>query len=214
MGLMFGGAHQLPMLISFALYNLCNYPEYIEPLVKEIIAMERSSDGQNNYDDLPLMDSFLKETARLNPTVVLTMPRKVLHPFHFADGAVVPANNWLCIPQHAIMLDQKYYDDPSRFNGFRFVRPESVNATDYQAVKTNFSTPSFDFPFWGGVTRPCPGRFYVSIVAKMVLSHFIMNYDIKLANPKASQSLAWSFALVPHPMTKLLVREKSNREMS
>lgn len=41
-----------------------------------------------------------------------------------------------------------------------------------------------------------PGRFYVSIVAKMVLSHFIMNYDIKLANPEAPPSLAWSFAIV------------------
>ena len=54
-----------------------------------------------------------------------------------------------------------------------------------------------------------PSRMYVSIVAKMVLSHFIMNYDIKLVHPEASQSLAWSFALVPHPMTKLLIRETS-----
>ena len=54
-----------------------------------------------------------------------------------------------------------------------------------------------------------PGRFYVSIVAKMVLSHIIMNYDIKLADPEAPPALAWSFALVPHPMTKLLIRERS-----
>ena len=54
-----------------------------------------------------------------------------------------------------------------------------------------------------------PGRFYVSIVAKMVLSHLIMNYDIKLANPDASQSLAWSYALIPHPMTRLLIRAKA-----
>ena len=73
---------------------------------------------------------------------------------------------------------------------------------------------SMQMPLLNPFGKNSPGRFYVSIVAKMVLSHFIMNYDIKLANPKASQSLAWSFALVPHPMTKLLVREKSNREMS
>ena len=34
------------------------------------MAMETSSDAQGNYDNLPLMDSFLKETARLNPTVI------------------------------------------------------------------------------------------------------------------------------------------------
>lgn len=61
----------LYQVISFALYNLCKHPEYIEPLTNEIIAMEESSkDGQRNYDDLPLMDSFLKETARLNPTMI------------------------------------------------------------------------------------------------------------------------------------------------
>lgn len=32
--------------------------------------MENSSDEQRNYDHLPLMDSFLKETARLNPTII------------------------------------------------------------------------------------------------------------------------------------------------
>ena len=54
-----------------------------------------------------------------------------------------------------------------------------------------------------------PGRFYVSIVAKMVLSHFIMNYDVVLAKPDAPQSFAWSYALVPHPLTKMLIREKA-----
>ena len=61
-------------VISFALYNLSKYPEYIDPLVKEIMAMENSSDDQRNYDDMPLMDSFLKETARLNPTVIRQSP--------------------------------------------------------------------------------------------------------------------------------------------
>ena len=60
----------MSQVIAYALYNLCRYPEYIDPLRNEIMAMEYSSDEQRNYDDLPLMDSFLKETARLNPTVI------------------------------------------------------------------------------------------------------------------------------------------------
>ncbi|KAL8660130.1 MAG: hypothetical protein Q9202_006786 [Teloschistes flavicans] len=71
MGLMFGGAHQMPMLLAFALYNLCKYPEYLEPLVEEIQTMQqRYPEGTRQYDELHLMDSFLKETARLNPTTV------------------------------------------------------------------------------------------------------------------------------------------------
>ena len=88
------------------------------------------------------------------------MPRKVLYPFHFTDGTVVPTHNWLCIPQQAIMQDEGYYNDPSTFKGFRFVRQEDENDdTGAHAKKSQFSTPSFDFPFWGGVMRPWYVRF-------------------------------------------------------
>ncbi|KAI4207763.1 MAG: hypothetical protein LQ348_000459 [Seirophora lacunosa] len=138
------------------MYNLCKYPEYIEPLTKEILAT-RNDSSSRGYEahDMPLMDSFLKETARLNPTIILTMPRKVMYPFRFSDGTVVPKDNWLCIPQQAIMEDQQYYDDPSAFNGFRFVRQdEDGRATASDAGKGRlFTTPTFEFPLWGPVRR-------------------------------------------------------------
>ncbi|KAL9608747.1 MAG: hypothetical protein Q9167_006419 [Letrouitia subvulpina] len=138
------------------------------------------------------------------------MPRKVLYPFRFSEGSVVPADNWLVVPSHAIMQNQDFYNDPSTFDGFRFVNKEEMHNGDTASGNSNrFSTPSFDFPFWGSVKRPCPGRFYVSMVSKMVLSHFIMDYEFKLADPDAARSLAWSFALVPHPMMKILIRRKS-----
>ncbi|KAL8658029.1 MAG: hypothetical protein Q9226_001338 [Calogaya cf. arnoldii] len=205
MGLLFGGAHQLPMLISFALYNLCKYPEYLEPLRCEIEKTANNEDDNDNYDNMPLMDSFLKETARVYPTVILTMPRKVLWPFKFADGTVVPKDNWIVVPSQALMQDEQYYEEPERFNGFRFVGQDGGTASSSQ-----FSTPSFEFPFWGGTKRPCPGRFYVAVAAKMILSRYIADYDIRLENPKAAASLAWSYALAPHPRTKMLLRKRSD----
>jgi len=60
----------LYQLVSFALYNLRKHPECLIPLRQEITAMEANTDDPDNYDNMPLMDSFLKETARLNPTVI------------------------------------------------------------------------------------------------------------------------------------------------
>ena len=52
--------------MAFVLYNLCRYPEYIQPLRDEISNLsERPFSNQNH--DMPYLDSFLKETARLNP---------------------------------------------------------------------------------------------------------------------------------------------------
>ena len=54
-------------MVTFMLHSLCKHPEYLECLRKEVEAMsEHGLYGANN-DDTPLMDSFLKESARLNP---------------------------------------------------------------------------------------------------------------------------------------------------
>lgn len=51
---------------TFVLQDLCLHPEYIEPLRKEIdgpayASFEKAASG------LPLLDSFMKESARLTP---------------------------------------------------------------------------------------------------------------------------------------------------
>lgn len=53
------------------MYNLCKHPEYLQPLREEI---ERSGGVILNHqnDEMPLMDSFLKETARMNPVTICT----------------------------------------------------------------------------------------------------------------------------------------------
>ena len=168
MGLIFGGAHQLSMVCSpifhrrstkvlqitaFALYYLCKYPEYV--------AAKTRTHEPINYDQMQLMDSFLRETARLNPTTIrassigqsystpdhslVSMPRKVLSPFKFADGTIIAVNNWIAVPQQALMQDEAHYEDPLTFNNFRF-----VNSVDRQDPSARFSSPSLKFPIWGG----------------------------------------------------------------
>ena len=53
--------------IGFALYALCIYPQYTEPLREEII---KAANSGMSKDDLPLMDSFLKESMRLYPVMM------------------------------------------------------------------------------------------------------------------------------------------------
>ena len=85
MGLIFGGAHQLsmvrelvfhesstnlPQMLSFAVYYLCKHPEYLEPLKEEAAMTATKAHEETDYDQMQLMDSFLRETARLNPTMI------------------------------------------------------------------------------------------------------------------------------------------------
>ena len=85
MGLLFGGALQLSIvcslklqlygtkiqqITSFALYNLCKHPEYLEPLREEAAAAKRDKDQPFDHDQMYLMDSFVRETGRLTPGTI------------------------------------------------------------------------------------------------------------------------------------------------
>lgn len=51
----------------YAIHELCMNPEYIEPLRQEIEAASEDGSFENKNQQLPLMDSFLRESARMNP---------------------------------------------------------------------------------------------------------------------------------------------------
>lgn len=51
--------------ITFAIHDLCLHPEYVEPLRKEL--QESYEEFEHTGKGLPLLDSFIKESARLTP---------------------------------------------------------------------------------------------------------------------------------------------------
>lgn len=50
-----------------ALFDLCHHQEYAEPLRKEIESTGWKAFDKSGGRLFPLMDSFIKESARLNP---------------------------------------------------------------------------------------------------------------------------------------------------
>lgn len=53
---------------TYALYDLCDYPEYIIPLREEIERAGLEDFSAWQPENMPRLDSFLKESARLNPS--------------------------------------------------------------------------------------------------------------------------------------------------
>ena len=146
-------------------------------------------------------------------------------PFVFSDGTRVPAGNIVCVPQQALMLDPNHYDKPCEFQGFRYVsRRDGVDTST-----SRLSHPSPVFPFWGPADRAwyvlsmilphsnnlacaytcvSPGRFYVSMVVKLILTHFIKHYEIKLINEDAKPHFSWGINVLTHPSLAFLIRER------
>ncbi|KAF1936520.1 cytochrome P450 [Clathrospora elynae] len=177
LGLLFASAFQVPMIAQFVIYRLCMHPGYREKLRGEAVECESSTFGAKN-EEMPYLDSFIKETSRLSPGPILSAPRTVMVPYTTSDGCHIPSGNWLAIPQIALMRDEKVWAHAKEFDAFRFV---DQNASS----ESRWTHPSYEYPFWGSIRHACPARFYVSVVMKMILSHLLLEYEFKLKNEKA-----------------------------
>lgn len=62
----FGSVHGVSTTLSFAIQDLCLHPEYAEPLLNEVSG-ERYEEFKTTGHGLPLLDSFIKESARHTP---------------------------------------------------------------------------------------------------------------------------------------------------
>ncbi|KAE8423668.1 cytochrome P450 [Aspergillus pseudocaelatus] len=207
-GILFASAHQMSMALVYAMLDLCLHPEYIKPLREEIEHVRNTTSFAGHFDHLPLLDSFLRESARLNALDALTIQRMALSPYTFADGTQVPAGNLVAVPQAAVMQDPRHYADPTEFNPYRFVVVDETDGS--MRAFPRYTDVRWDYPYWGSSKRACPGRWYVSRTLKQILAHLIMDYDIKLADPKAPRSFIWTTAIVPRRSTVLMLRPRKD----
>jgi hypothetical protein len=212
LGLLFASAFQVPMIAQFVIYRLCIHPEYLETLRRESEAFDTGMFDRRN-DDMPCLDSFIKETSRLSPGPILSAPRTVMRDYTTSSGAHVPAGNWLAIPQIALMRDERIWSGGEEFKPFRFVSSSlsSSSETAKAVSESRWTHPSYEYPFWGSIRHACPARFYVSVVMKMILSHLICEYEFKLKDEKARPCLTFGKVRLPSPFMSLKVRRRGGQ---
>lgn len=140
LGIWFAAVHQPAMSLVYALSDLCQHPEYQDALEKEL--GDGLADGKD-LDNLPLLDAFLKESARLCPSDSISCRRKVLRPYTFADGTFLDTGDVACVPLQSILLDPKLYPDASTFDPHRFINRGDMSKS------ARFTDSNPQFPLWG-----------------------------------------------------------------
>lgn len=193
LGIWFAAVHQPATSLAYALSDIRQHSEYKDTLEKEL--GDGSTDGKD-LDGMPLLDGFLKESARLCPSDSISCRRKVLRPYTLRDGTFLDTGDVACVPMQSIMLDPELYPDASTFDPYRFINKEDMSKS------TRFTDSNSQFPLWGlwetcmvssnifGKPRYCskteidlflnrPGRYYASRALKIIIAHLIQYYDIK-----------------------------------
>ncbi|KAN0116359.1 cytochrome P450 monooxygenase [Russula decolorans] len=180
----FAGIHTTALTATQLLYRLLANPEYLEPLRKEVDAVINEEGWTKvGMDKMHKIDSFLRETQRLDGFAVLPTNRLVLRPFTFSNGVTVPAGAIVSIPASSIHTEERIYSNPTVFDGFRFEKlrknEQDTTTNRYQSVAM-----SNDYLPFGVGRYTCPGRFLASNEMKALFAYLIMTYDIKFEDGK------------------------------
>ncbi|KAI2469098.1 cytochrome P450 [Annulohypoxylon bovei var. microspora] len=214
MAVWFGSVHQLAMTTTYAIEDLCIHDDCIELLHAEIIkartaCKELGGKALDVEKQLPLLDSFLRESIRCNNSDAVTGRRKALAPYTFSNGtSTLAVGDWVCVPQRALMHDATRYSSPDVFDAFRFVRANQqlergeIPCRDVPGdTPSSLTTASVDWPIWGFGNTACPGRFYASMIAKLVMVHVLEDWTCRMEDPEATRSRMWRSSVVPRSDT-------------
>ncbi|KAG6365864.1 hypothetical protein INS49_000040 [Diaporthe citri] len=103
------------------------------------------------------------------------------------------------------MWSSSFYEDPARFDPYRFVRwrddPEREN------IAHLVSTSALNRGFGHGA-HACPGRFFAANEVKIALAHLLMKYDWRLPEGHDPQDINVGSGVVVNPELRLLVRRR------
>ncbi|KIX09575.1 uncharacterized protein Z518_00655 [Rhinocladiella mackenziei CBS 650.93] len=176
----FAALHTTTIALTQVIFELAQRPCYVEPLREEIFTALGSRESrlpQFNKDtihSLRKMDSFIKETQRVNPPSLITMHRIVTDPegLRLKSGHRIPLGHHIGVPNH---LGNISHPDQDQFIGFRWsdMRDQPGQETAHQWVTTGLGHLNF-----GHGSHSCPGRFFAANEIKVALSYVLLNYDI------------------------------------
>ncbi|KAJ6438807.1 Ent-kaurene oxidase-like protein [Purpureocillium lavendulum] len=168
-----------------ALFDLCANPEYMEPLRDEAQgAIKEHGWTLAAINTMKKLDSFMKESQRLNQAVLMTFNRRVVKTVQLSD-VTLPAGSYITMPSDAVARDPEIYTDPETFDGFRFYDRRMSSRAD--ANRHQFATTGPENLAFGYGKTACPGRFFATAQIKVVLANILLNYDISFPTGQTSR---------------------------
>ncbi|KAH8996773.1 cytochrome P450 [Lactarius akahatsu] len=174
--------HTTSTTFTNVLYRLLSNPEYVEPLRHDVeIAIAEEGWTKAGLDKMHKIDSFLRETQRLDSLDSLTLLRLALRPFTFSNGVTVPAGTLIAAPTGAINRDGDIFPNPEEFDGFRFTKPRDDGNAMAGRQALSMSPDNLAF---GYGRHACPGRFFAVSEVKAFLAHVVVTYDVKFEEGK------------------------------
>ncbi|KAI9691907.1 MAG: hypothetical protein M1822_007980 [Bathelium mastoideum] len=184
-------------------------------------ATARYSEGlasSEAVEQLHRVDSAIRESMRVSDVGVVTMPRDVVgnKSLDLGNGIVCPPGTRLMYPTQPMHMDPDFWEDPSRFDAFRFSNPLTkqtggslpMDINRNQKQQENLTELTSSFLAWGYGKKACPGRWYAAQTMKQALAYMVMNYEVELIGERPKRRALLN-AMVPPTDARLRFRRRA-----
>jgi cytochrome P450 len=137
--------------------------------------------------------------------LLVSLKRVAVKDFTFSDGTTIPRGSFVSVSTHNAHFNDKVYEDPLRFDGFRF-----SNMREGSAKKVGMVSPSQNYLTFGLGRHVCPGRYFAACELKLMFAHIITTYDVKLEIEGVRPPDMWVMtSCIPNPKASVLFRKRA-----
>lgn len=179
-----GGIHTTTLTIKKTMMELLQSPQTINKLKQELDA---ALDGQDpitasHIENLPYLQACIKETLRLHPPAVLTLPHRA-YASCSVMGYTIPKNAQILVNLWAIGRDPTAWEEPSQYQPERFL----ISAVDFKGNDFEF------LPFSAG-RRICPGMIMAAKIVSLLVAELVYFFDWSLPHGITDVNEIWDRA--------------------
>ncbi|KAI7857872.1 lanosterol 14-alpha demethylase [Circinella umbellata] len=206
---LFGGQHTSATTSAWTILELANQPELIAALRQEQIEKLGSLKAEltfENLKDMPLLEATIRETLRLHPPIFQMMRKVVADKIVYEkSGYEIPKGNFICAAPGVTQVDEKYFNEPTRYNPYRWLeKSDPVHRMevgddaniDYGFGAVGISSNSPFLPFGAGRHR-CIGEQFGYLQLKTIITVFLRTFDFELENEGVPTPDYTSMVVVP-----------------
>ncbi|KAI1434073.1 cytochrome P450 [Xylaria sp. CBS 124048] len=209
--LAFASTHTTLTRIANCLYDMTAAdPAIWKEMAAEVESVAAEPQGWTDvpYDRLHKLDSLLRESQRISPTMLMGMKRLFKQPYTFQNGIHVPAGTFVGMLVQEIASDPDIIPNPEVFDPLRSYREKEKLGFDNPAAKEfNFTAATKTALGFGYGRLACPGRFFASLVIKMIFVKLFTEYEFKFMPGEGRPNiLSLQDFLITSPHQQMMVR--------
>lgn len=159
-------------------------PGFISELrteIEGILARHGGCWSKRALADMPKLDSFLRESQRINSFVTIGVGRQVVAKGGVTTPSGVHLPEGIKVATHTltVMRDPAIYDDPAEFHPFRFAQRRE---TSTEKTRLSFTMTGDEYFAFGAGRHACPGRVFASTELRLMLACIILDYDFEFTS--------------------------------